>query len=312
MKIGVNVLAGLSCPGLTRRSTPGFPETFEACFCYDAGMSRNLTTRKLKFIGCEIVYREACYLAATSPSQVDIEFLRKGLHDLETPDMLSRIQAAVDSVDPAAGYEAILLGYARCNDGLVGVQARGIPLVIPRAHDCITFFFGSRTAYRQYFDAHPGTYYLTTGWSERNFNVSSDDSKGLSEYARPAYGQQGVMAKLGLTESYEEMVRKYGKENADFLTATLGDWMKNYDRFLYLRLDICNEDPYIEAARRDAAERGWQLSVQKGSLSLLAKLFNGPWDDDFVVVPPGGRIVARNDERVLDFEPAQKTAAVSD
>ncbi len=36
--------------------------------------------RRLKFIGCEIIYREACWLAATSPELVDVEFLRKGLH----------------------------------------------------------------------------------------------------------------------------------------------------------------------------------------------------------------------------------------
>ena len=60
-------------------------------------MSKNLPRRKLKFIGCEIIYREACFLAATSPAQVDVEFLRKGLHDLETPDMVSRVQAAIDS-----------------------------------------------------------------------------------------------------------------------------------------------------------------------------------------------------------------------
>ena len=38
--------------------------------------------------------------------------------------MLAELQAAVDAVDPAAGYEAMLLGYARCNDGLVGLTAR--------------------------------------------------------------------------------------------------------------------------------------------------------------------------------------------
>lgn len=258
--------------------------------------------RKLKFIGCEIVYREACYLAATSSAQIDVEFLQKGLHDLETAEMVSKIQSTIDSVDPEAGYEAILLGYARCNDGLVGVTARSIPLVVPRAHDCITFFFGSRNEYREYFDSHPGTYYLTTGWSERNVSWSERDSRGLRGYDRPAYGRQGIMGKLGLTESYEEMVRKYGKDNADFLKDTVGDWMKNYDRFLYLRMGVCDEEPFIEAARKDAAERGWKLEVRPGSLSLLRKLFAGPWDEDFVVVPPGARIIARNDERVLDAE----------
>jgi hypothetical protein len=251
--------------------------------------------RKLKFIGCEIINREACFLAATSPLLVDVEFLRKGLHDLETPDMVARVQAAVDAVDPAAGYEAVILGYARCNDGLVGVTARDIPLVIPRAHDCITFFFGSRGAYRGYFDAHPGTYYLTSGWSERNLEQDGD-------YTKPAYGMQGVMGKLGLTESYEEMVEKYGKENADFLLSTIGDWRKNYSKYLYLTMGICDEADLIEAGRVDAASLGWEFEERAGDLSLLRRLFNGTWNEDFLIVPPGGRIIARNDEQVLDVE----------
>jgi hypothetical protein len=249
--------------------------------------------RRLKFIGCEIMYREACALAAASPHMVDVEFLRKGLHDLETPDMVARVQAAIDGVDPYAGYEAILLGYARCNDGLVGVTARDIPLVVPRAHDCITFFFGSRGSYRQYFDANPGTYYLTSGWSERNLEEGKD-------YARPAYGKQGVMGKLGLTESYEEMVEKYGKENADFLAATVGDWRKNYNKYLYLTMGVCDETPLIEAGKADAAEMGWTFEQRPGDMSLLRRLFNGPWNDDFLTVAPGKRIIARNDEMVLD------------
>jgi hypothetical protein len=252
-------------------------------------------SRKFKFIGCEIVYREACYLAATGPNLVDVEFLRKGLHDLETADMVHKIQATIDAVDPAAGYEAILMGYARCNDGLVGVTARALPLVIPRAHDCITLFFGSRAAYREYFDGHPGTYYLTTGWTERN-------NAGDPNYAQPAYGKQGVMGKLGLAQSYEEMVAKYGAENADFIKDMLGDWQKNYSKSLYLKMGTCDETPFIEQARQGAAERGWQFELRDGQWTLLRKLFNGPWDDDFVIVPPGGRIVARNDESVLAAE----------
>ena len=31
--------------------------------------------RRLKFIGCEIIYREACALAASAPHRIDVEFL---------------------------------------------------------------------------------------------------------------------------------------------------------------------------------------------------------------------------------------------
>lgn len=254
-------------------------------------------TRRLKFIGCEIIYREACFLAATGPHQVDVEFLLKGLHDLPTQDMLTKVQAVVDAVSLDRGYEAILLGYARCNDGLAGLTARDLPLVIPRAHDCVTFFFGSRASYQAYFDAHPGTYYLTTGWTERN-------TFGDQGYSRPAYGMEGVMSKLGLTESYEDMVAKYGRDNADYIVESLGGWLKNYRHGLYVEMGVCDEREFIDRARAEAEDRSWEFNVRAGDWTLLRKLFHGDWDDDFVLVPPGSHLVARNDEKVLDVAEA--------
>jgi hypothetical protein len=253
--------------------------------------------RRYKFIGCEIIYREACALASRCPHRVDVEFLRKGLHDLQTADMVARIQQAVDAASAEEDCDAVLLGYARCNDGLVGVRARGVPLVIPRAHDCITLFFGSRRAYREEFDAHPGTYYMTTGWAERNV----DDR----EQPLPAYGQAGVMAKLGLTESFEEMVAKYGRENAEYIVETLGGWEQLYDRLLYIEMGVGNEAACIELARRRAEDRGWRFEKRPGDWTLLEKLFGGRWDEDFVIVRPGERIAARNDERILEAVPAE-------
>ena len=250
---------------------------------------------RLKFIACEIIYREACRLAAMAPGRVDLEFLRKGLHDLETADMTARIQATIDAVEDADHYDAIILGYARCNDGLVGVTARNVPLVIPKAHDCITLFFGSRDAYREYFDAHPGTYYMTTGWTERN-NFEDGD------YSRPAYDRQGVMGRLGLTESYEQLVEKYGADNAEYIQQTLGDWRRSYTNMLYLEMGVCDEKPFIEQARAEADEHHWAFERRNGDWSLLEKLVFGQWDDDFVIVRPGQRIVARNDDGVLDVE----------
>jgi len=252
--------------------------------------------KRYKFIGCEIIYREACYLAATGPNMVDLQFLQKGLHDLETPDMVARIQGAIDEVDSRMGYEAVLLGYARCNDGLAGVAARDVPLVIPRAHDCITFFFGSRRAYKRHFDEYPGTYYMTTGWSERN------DPSAEGELSRPAYDTQGVMGKLGLTKSYGQLVANHGKDNADFIMETLGDWRRNYSKMLYLEMGVCDEAPFIDGARRTAEQRNWRFERRKGDWSLLERLFFGRWDEDFLIVRPGERIVARNDDRILDVE----------
>jgi hypothetical protein len=244
--------------------------------------------RKYRFIGCEIIYREACLLAARSRHMVDVSFLRKGLHDLETAEMLARLQRAVDEVDPADGYEAILLGYARCNDGLVGLRAGHVPLVIPRAHDCITFFFGGRANYHAYFDERPGTYFRTTGWSERDGGAGDDP--------------RGVMNQLGLGRPYQDMVARYGKENADYIMEQMGGWQANYDTLCYVEMGVCDERPHVEGARDEAQRKGWAFERREGDWSLLERLFEGPWDEDFVIVRPGHRLVARNDGRVLDAE----------
>src|ERR1051326_7872623 len=110
---------------------------------------------RLKLISCEVFYREMCAAIARSPHVVDIAFLPKGLHDMGAKGMRERVQAALDQVDETH-YDAVLFGYGLCNNGLAGLTARTIPLVVPRAHDCITLFLGCRQRYLDYFNTHPG------------------------------------------------------------------------------------------------------------------------------------------------------------
>jgi hypothetical protein len=103
---------------------------------------------RLRIVACEIFYRELCHLAARSPRKVDVEFLPKGLHDQGGAAMRERLQAAIDATDPGR-HDAVALAYGLCNNGLVGLEARGLPLVLMRAHACITAFLGSRDRYAQ-------------------------------------------------------------------------------------------------------------------------------------------------------------------
>ena len=65
-------------------------------------------------------------------------------------------------------------------------------------------------------------------------------------------------------------------------------------------MGTCDESQFIEQTRREAVDRNWQFDIREGDWTLLEKLFYGQWDDDFVIVQPGRKIVARNDECVLD------------
>ena len=56
-----------------------------------------------------------------------------------------------------------------------------------------------------------------------------------------------------------------------------------------MTMGVTDETDLIERAKADAAKLGWQFEVRQGSMKLLSRLFNGPWDEDFLVVPPGKR-----------------------
>ena len=122
---------------------------------------------RLKLLACEILRREIDSLTADSPHHIDVEFLPQELHVIGRVRMKNRLSEHLAAVNEDS-YDALLLGYALCSGGIAGLSAGTIPLIVPRAHDCITFFLGSRERYQHYFFANGGTYFLTTGWFEQD------------------------------------------------------------------------------------------------------------------------------------------------
>jgi hypothetical protein len=251
---------------------------------------------RLKLIVCEIFCREACALIADSPHRCDVEFLPKGLHDLGAEKMVPRLQEQIDRV-PEGAYEAIGLGYGLCNNGIVGLAARHTPVVIPRAHDCIALFMGSRQRYLEYFNAHPGTYYRTSGWYER------EDAAGAGDVTVPQ--------KLGLFLQYEELVRKYGEDNAKYIMETLGNPTVNYDRVTFIAMGLPCDERFRQRAVEEAQERGWTYDELPGSTAVLRKLIDGEWNDDFLVLKPGDRVKASHDDQIIEAEGPSTGAATA-
>ncbi len=237
---------------------------------------------RLKLISCEVLFREMCHACAHSPHQVDLEFLPKGLHDLGGKPMAARIQEAVDRTGEGE-YQAILLGYGLCGNGLDGLTARHTRLVLPRAHDCIALLMGSHARYQAYFDGNPGTYYRSTGWLERG--------QGL---------QQLTHHTLGFDESLDALVRRYGEDNGRYLFEEMTRYRAQYRKLTFIETGLEAGGEFIAEAAAEAREKGWSFERLPGDLAWLGRLVDGVWPEaEFVVAEPGQRIVASYDGRVV-------------
>lgn len=239
---------------------------------------------RLKLISCEVLFREMCDACAHSPHQVDLEFLPKGLHDLGGKPMAAKIQEAVDRTPE--GYEAILLGYGLCGNGLDGLTARQTRLVLPRAHDCIGILMGGRERYLTYFEGNPGTYYRSTGWLERG--------KGL---------QQLTHNTVGFDESLEALIRKYGDDNGRYLYQEMTHYRSQYRKLVFIETGLEPDGKLAAEAAGEAEENGWSFERMQGDLAWLRRLVYGEWpESEFVIALPGQRILASYDTGVLKVQ----------
>lgn len=243
---------------------------------------------------CSALARSVYAAAADSPATVVIELLDQGLHN--TPKNLrARLQDQIDAISQGDA-DAILLAYGICGTSTLGIQARDIPLVLPRAHDCITLYLGSRARYNEEFNAHPGTYWYSLDYMENNKGGAVDGGLGA--------------ANLGVVEGmYEEYVEKYGQDNADYLMEVMGAWGQHYDRAVYIDTGLGDGRHFEQMAQEQAQRRGWQFERREGSRRLITALVHGDWNtDEFLVVPPGHITRQTSEENGL-VEAAPATAS---
>jgi hypothetical protein len=234
---------------------------------------------RLKVIACDVFKREISYLSSHSPCFVDVTYLPQGLHN--TPDILraklkEEIQNAngkfpYDHFGLRPSYDYILLLYGLCENSIAGLQSERVPLVVPRAHDCITVLLGSRTHYDELFYGHPGIYWYSRGWIE----CSIQPGRERYEY------------------TYKEYVDKYGEDNAEYLMEMEQSWFKNYNRAVFIDWDCLNNVEYYRNYTKNCVEYlHWDFVEIKGDPSLLEKMLCGTFDENEVLIVPQGKTIS--------------------
>ena len=98
-----------------------------------------LTSRRVAVLACAVFRAELDLLA---PPGAHVIYLRQSLH--RTPHVMAEaIQTELDRIDPGS-VDKVVLAYGLCSNGIVGVKATRGKLLVPRAHDCIALFLGSK------------------------------------------------------------------------------------------------------------------------------------------------------------------------
>ena len=242
---------------------------------------------KLKVFACDVMRREVFWLASKSPCYVDVTFLSRDFH--KTPDKLraalgESIQRAnsefpYEHYGEKAQYDYIILVYGLCDNSVVDLSSPHIPLVIPRAHDCITLLLGSKERYDELFHESPGTYWYSRGWIECAL-------------------QPGEERYLKARQNY---VETYGEENAEYLMEMEQGWFKSYNRAYYVDWEeLGNAEYYRSYTKKCADYLKWKYEECRGSPLLLEKILSGCFDEeDVLIVPPGMSVAASFDKKII-------------
>ncbi|MDH4368184.1 MAG: DUF1638 domain-containing protein, partial [Dehalococcoidia bacterium] len=204
-----------------------------------------------KLIACAAVVEE---MLPFIPSCMSYEVLDFGLHT-NPKSLKGALQSAINSSAP--DIETVLLGYGLCSQAVVGLRSGSRTLVIPRVDDCVAIFLGSAAEYHKQHRSVPGTYYLTRGWIEFGDTPFSE---------------------------YDILVKRYGEQVAQRI---INQILKNYTRLAFIKTGNNELEHYRERARSMAERFSLRYEEIQGSDAVIKKMLFGPWNDEFIIIPPG-------------------------
>jgi len=240
----------------------------------------------LKLIACNVFMREACACIAQSPHIIDVEFTELGEH-IHPEGLRATLQGKIDAASQSVkGYDAILLLFGLCGNAGVGLQARQVPLVMPRAHDCCTILLGSREAFKEHFGPNPSMPFSSVGYLERG-----------DYYLRT---EQDGEATMHFGDAYAALVEEYGEEDARYIWETMHPTLPGAEQHQVVFIDLPETAHlgYAEQFHAKAEADGKACLPLPGNIRLINGLICGEWQPaDYLTVPPGHQTSG-----VYDFE----------
>ncbi|HEY0256164.1 MAG TPA: DUF1638 domain-containing protein [Candidatus Methylacidiphilales bacterium] len=244
-------------------------------------MGATLLPRCLVVVTCEVLKEEVQTLAKDCPHITAVEIMEMNLH--EKPLCLKEtLQKKITEVEARYEPDAIALVYGLCGCGLVGIRAQTCPVVVARAHDCITLFLGGKERYLQRQKEHPETYWFTPGWNTTGRAPGPDRFEKLKK----------------------DFIEKFGEEDAAYLIEQEMRGLSTYHTGVFIDLGFGDASEHETYAKKCVEWMGWKFQRETGNRELLADLLAGRWDEQrFLYIAPGYEIQHSADDRIMKAVP---------
>lgn len=203
-------------------------------------------------IACAMLEDEVNLAMQEAGCDLPVIWMERGLH--EFPDKLrAELLRQLEETDA----QTVLLAYGLCGNALVGVGSPHAKLVIPRFDDCIRVLLSREEHPRYMGDCH--SLYFTGSWFRSERFIGKEYKK--------------CEARMG-----EKRTRKVYRKV-----------FENYREVRLIDTGAYSLDEYQTEAALTAELFGLACGKEKGTIRVLKKLFSREWDDDFLILPPGGK-----------------------
>ncbi len=234
-------------------------------------------TAKHALLACDVFKEELTEFGGETPPWHRIEYLEMGLHD-QPNNLRTEVQAAIARLEADPNVEVILLAYGLCGNGLLGIRAERCPLILPRAHDCVSILLGGMEPHSALLKENPGTYFYSPGWVRGKRVPGPDREAHLRKVYDARYPDD------------EDMV--------DDLVEADAYGFAHHNCAAYVDL---TENAEAESYCKDCAKHlGWQFKRLKGDSSMLLNLIKGNWPADrYLTIPPGHEVALEGQSNLI-------------
>ncbi|HSB34195.1 MAG TPA: DUF1638 domain-containing protein [Nitrospirota bacterium] len=200
-------------------------------------------------VTCEALEQE---VKALLPDKEACRLVVLGMGNHKKPKQLRhRLQKIIDR---EGDVEAVVVLYGYCG-GVLNLEPRRVPVVVPKAHDCFDLMLGPKVRFAM-FSEEPGTYFFSEGWARKD-RTPEEKLQGLPQ--------------------------RYVQEEDLIASVYAG-----YRRMCFVRTGCETESSRVRA-KRCCTAMNWMYEEHQAELIMIKKAITGIRDDDFILLNPGER-----------------------